>query len=187
MYSPPSGAWAPPVPNPGMPVFASFGRRFGALLIDGIGLGIVALVIAAAINLPGSTVTTTTASGQASSSVTITNSGWSSLLTAALSAAYAIGMWVSSGATVGQRLLGMRVYGAEGPRPLPIDRAAVRWFLLYGVSSLIGGIAVAAPGVTGPVGLVQLAWVVVLAVTTYQSPTKQGLHDKYAASFVVRA
>ena len=59
----------------------------------------------------------TTASGQASSSVTITNSGWSSLLRPRCRR-HAIGMRVSSGATVGQRLLGMRVYGAEGPRPL---------------------------------------------------------------------
>jgi uncharacterized RDD family membrane protein YckC len=185
MYNPPPGAWAPPVQTPGVPVFASFGRRFGALLIDGIGLGIVALVIAAAINLPGTAVQTTTASGQ-TSSVMVTNSGWSSVLMAVLSAAYAIGLWVSSGATLGQRALGLHVYGAEGPRPLTVDRAAIRWFLLFGVLYLVGAIVVAAPDAAGVVGLVQLVWVIVLAVTTYQSPTKQGLHDKYAGSLVVR-
>jgi uncharacterized RDD family membrane protein YckC len=184
-YPVPNGAWVPQMPPPPVPNLASFGRRFGGFLIDVIGVGIVGLIIAVALNLPGTTTTVDSANG-ASTSAVLANSGWSSLLIAGLSACYFIGMWISSGATIGQRMLGLHVYTATGPQNLPIDRAAIRWFLLYGVADLVGAISIVAPETTGLVGLVQLGWIIALAVTTYQSPTKQGVHDRYAGSVVVK-
>ena len=35
--------------------------------------------------------------------------------------------------------------------------------------------------------LVSLVWFIALVVTTAQSPTKQGLHDRYAHTMVVKA
>jgi uncharacterized RDD family membrane protein YckC len=35
--------------------------------------------------------------------------------------------------------------------------------------------------------LLSLVWAIVLLITTAQSPTKQGLHDRYAKSVVVKA
>ncbi|MEA2518238.1 MAG: hypothetical protein QOF49_318, partial [Chloroflexota bacterium] len=36
------------------------------------------------------------------------------------------------------------------------------------------------------IGLLSLVWVIALVVTTAQSPTKQGLHDQFAKSIVVK-
>jgi uncharacterized RDD family membrane protein YckC len=166
-------------------VIASFGRRFAAFLLDVVGIAIVAAIVVVVANVPG-TMTTTTTVGGTTNSVMITNSGWSAAIVAGISAAYFIICWVASGATFGQRLLGLHVFGAAGPKPLRLDSAVVRWFILLGVSSLMGALTVASADLTNVVGLVQLVWVIVLAVTTYQSPTKQGLHDRLAGSFVVR-
>ena len=65
-----------------------------------------------------------------------------------------------------------------GPYPL---RTAVRPRLrrrILGAFSL--GLGVIA-------SLVSLVWFIALLVTTAQSPTKQGLHDKYAHTMVVKA
>lgn len=83
-------------------------------------------------------------------------------------------------------MLGMHVYRASGPQALTADAAAIRWLLLFGISSGIGALAVMSTDLTGIVGLGQLAWVIVLIYTTYSSPTKQGIHDRYAGSLVVR-
>ena len=42
------------------------------------------------------------------------------------------------------------------------------------------------PSVASLANLVDFVWVIVLLVTTVQSPTKQGLHDRFANSAVVR-
>jgi uncharacterized RDD family membrane protein YckC len=172
----------PPQPPSG-PVYASFARRFGALILDGIAVAIVVAIIGLAAHLPGFEATSTS-SGSASASVT--NSGWSSLLALILTAIYFIGSWVYMAGSPAQRMLGVHVYKATGPQVLEMQAAVVRWAILFGVSTAIGAIAIAAPDAVGVVGLVQLAWLIVLAVTTYQSPTKQGLHDRYSGSVVVR-
>ena len=182
-YPVPGGPFQPVQPAY---VTASFGRRFGALLVDVIGIGIVGAIMAAVLNVPGVTTTTITANGGTETSSMLTNSGWGAVIVGLLSAIYFIGFWMTSGATLAQRLLGLHVFGATGPKPLPIEGAVVRWFVLFGVSSLIGAVAIAAPDTGGVVGFGQLAWVIVLAVTTYQSPTKQGWHDRLAGSYVVR-
>ena len=82
-------------------------------------------------------------------------------------------------------MLGLRVCRTSGPVALPIEAAAIRWVVLIGVSTAIGAVSVIAPDASGVVGLGQLAWLIILAVTTYQSPTHQGLHDQMAGSLVV--
>ena len=119
-------------------------------------------------------------------SASVTNSGWSSLLALIVTAIYFIGSWVTMAGSPAQRMLGVHVYKATGPQALEMQAAVVRWAILFGVSTAIGAIAIAAPDSVGVVGLVQLVWLIVLAVTTYQSPTRQGLHDRYSGSIVVR-
>ena len=61
-------------------------------------------------------------------------------------------------------------------------QAAKRW-LAYG--SFLG-IAAFAAALAPLVGIVQLVWTLALLATTVTSPTKQGLHDRFAGSAIVR-
>jgi hypothetical protein len=70
---------------------------------------------------------------------------------------------------------------ADGVK-LRADQAVKRW-LAYGTWLGVMGLI---PVVGGIVGLGQMAWTLVLLITTASSPTKQGLHDKFAGSAVVR-
>ena len=42
------------------------------------------------------------------------------------------------------------------------------------------------PGLGGLLGLVGVGWALALLVTTVTSPTKQGLHDRFAGSAIVQ-
>jgi hypothetical protein len=183
---PPAGAppqyYYPPTAFAG-PVYASFGRRFGALLIDLLVLGIVGLIIGLIAHLPGFEATS---SGNGTVMYSTTNSGWSSALYGLLSGIYFLGSWLSLGASPAQKMLGLRVCRSTGPIPLTPEAATIRWAILFGVTLVIGAVSVAAPGTAGVLGFVQLVWIIVLAVTTYQSPSRQGLHDQYSKSVVVR-
>ena len=63
-----------------------------------------------------------------------------------------------------------------------MGQAVVRWVAL---GSWIQVLALL-PGFGGLLGLVSLVWAVVLLVTTVSSPTKQGLHDRFAGSAIVQ-
>ena len=43
------------------------------------------------------------------------------------------------------------------------------------------------PGIGILIALASLIWTIALLVTTAQSPTKQGLHDQFAGTMVVKA
>jgi uncharacterized RDD family membrane protein YckC len=176
--APPPGYY-PPVPAG--PQIASFARRFGAFIVDALLIGIVVYVIAI---VTGQGIQQTTAA-DGTTTYTLTNTGWSQLFVGILSAIYCVFLWTTTLGTLGQRMLGLRVCRASGPQALPLEAAVIRWALLFGVSAVIGIAAIAAPSASGALSLVQLVWLIILAVTTYQSPMKQGIHDKYAGSVVV--
>jgi hypothetical protein len=62
------------------------------------------------------------------------------------------------------------------------SQAVRRWFA-YGVWLSSFGLVL---DVVAPVGLVGLVWWLVLLFTTASSPTKQGIHDRFANTAVVR-
>ena len=111
-------------------------------------------------------------------------SGIAALIGVAIEAAYFILLWMSSGrATLGMRLFGLQVGNARRrgeAATRPGGQALARLRLVA------RGRRRHRPWSGGIVGLVQLAWTLVLLVTTASSPTKQGLHDKFAGSAVVR-
>ena len=171
----PPVAWAavtPPPPveiAPGL-VFGSTGRRFVAYILDSIITAIVAWILFLAIDAILS-LDSATASGLLYG-VTF----------AAVTFAYFVLTWRSSArATPGMRFLKLQVGNAFDGRTLSNEQAVRRWvamgFPLYLLSSLgaIGAIA----------SLASLILVIVLLITTATSPTKQGLHDRFANSAVV--
>jgi uncharacterized RDD family membrane protein YckC len=110
--------------------------------------------------------------------------GWFSLLAVLASAPYCIGFWATIAATPGQLIMNVRVHRISDRQMLSVDRAAVRWFLLFGVFGLIGAVEVVARGTSGLLLLVQGLWAGFLFVSTLTNPARQGLHDLYAGSVV---
>ena len=104
------------------------------------------------------------------------------ILGIALDALYFIAFWTSDGrATLGMRLLKLQVGNAFDGRKLEPSQAARRWIALGSWLGAFGYTTVAA----GYAGTLLLIWSIVLLATTITSPTKQGLHDRFANSAVV--
>ena len=104
----------------------------------------------------------------------------------AISGAYFVWTWTSMRASPGQRVLGMQVGNAGDGATLTMNQAVIRWVLLgapFGIASALTGIG----GLGLIISLAALAWFIALLVTTAQSPTKQGLHDRYANTVVVKS
>ncbi len=110
----------------------------------------------------------------------------SAIVGAAISAAYFIYTWTSMRATVGMRLLGMQIGNAGDGKTLTMDQAVRRW-LAIALPSLLAQILFVIPLIGALLGLVAFGWLIYLIWTTAKSPTKQGFHDIYANSQVVKA
>lgn len=96
---------------------------------------------------------------------------------------YFVGLWTSGlQATLGMRLLKLRVLGAQTARTLSVNDAVLRWIALSGAV----GILTLVPGLGGYIGLVSLLWFLVLLVSAATNPLRQGLHDRWARSVVVQ-
>ena len=103
-----------------------------------------------------------------------------------ISAGYYIYMWTRKRGTIGQRALGMQVGNAADGATMTTEQAVRRWLALGGVFSLTQFLN-PVPGVGALLALLSVVWVIALLVTTAQSPTKQGLHDQFANTIVVKA
>ena len=96
---------------------------------------------------------------------------------------YFVGLWTSGlQATVGMRLLRLRVLDAGTAGTLPLNDALLRWIGLTGAIAVLGLV----PGIDAYVGLIGAAWIVILLITTGSDRLRQGLHDKWARSVVVQ-
>ena len=134
------------------PPYAGFWIRVLAFLIDGLAIGVIV------------------------SAVTIGQAGiviwdhwfqlvaWRNFIESLIGFAYFTLFWSAfgGGRTLGMRLLGLQVVGADG-RPIGYAAAVIRWI----------GIVISAAAV-----LIGLVWVAF-------DPRKQGWHDKIASTFVV--
>ncbi|HEV8697709.1 MAG TPA: RDD family protein [Candidatus Limnocylindrales bacterium] len=175
-----AAGWAQPAEDrrelaPGL-VFSGTAARFVAYTIDGI---LVALV--------GGVITSTIGSGAAfdprGGLIWTTGDFVASILTVAINGAYFIAFW-SGGrrATLGQMLIKIQVGNAFDGKSLTLEQAVRRWL---GLGQFLGVFAVSAAAV-GLIGLLSLVWTIVLFISTVSSPTKQGLHDRFANTAVVR-
>ncbi len=104
----------------------------------------------------------------------------------AISFAYFIYLWTSQRATVGMRVLSLQVGNESNGATLTMDQAIIRWAALFGPAALSQAFW-PAPLIGMLLGLAAFVWFCLLLYTTWASPTKQGLHDKYAHTMVVKA
>lgn len=85
-------------------------------------------------------------------------------------------------ATIGQRVFNIQVGNAFDGRALSPAQAIRRTLALGGWLNLIGIV----PGMFAIAAMVNLIWSLVLLITTAMSATKQGLHDRFANTALVR-
>jgi uncharacterized RDD family membrane protein YckC len=107
------------------------------------------------------------------------------VVNAIISAVYFVYTWTSMRGTLGMKALGMQVGSAATGATLTMNQALVRWALLFGPGAVAQAFGFSGIGLL--LNLAAFIWWIVLLVTTAQSPTKQGLHDRYAESVVVKA
>jgi uncharacterized RDD family membrane protein YckC len=187
-------SWAPPEAQPqGGLRFAEVGPRFVAWLVDVILLGFVTGIVTIplyAVVLGGFDWREFFRAAQLGERPDLMLDGRllavtfaASLVTAVLDAVYFVFLWSSGGrATLGMRLLKLQVGNAADGRTLGMPQAFRRWLAMGSWLGVLGVV----PVVGGFIGLAQLAWYVVLLVTTGSSPTRQGLHDRFAGTAIVQ-
>ena len=183
-----------PTPGPAGLFYADVPNRIIAYIIDAILVGIVGLILGAILFavLGPPTTSKIVANGSGLFGVSVeTSTNFVSLIAfailgLALSAGYFIYTWTAMRGTVGMKVLGMQVGNAADGATISMDQAIRRWLALGGIFSLAQTLN-QFPLLGILIGLGALIWTIALLVTTAQSPTKQGLHDQFAGTMVVKA
>lgn len=107
-------------------------------------------------------------------------------ISAAISAGYFIYMWTTMRGTVGMKVLNMQIGSEKDGSTLTMDQGIRRWLAFggwIGIAQALNPL----PLLGILIGLVAFGYVIYLLYTTAQSPTKQGFHDKFVGSMVVKA
>jgi uncharacterized RDD family membrane protein YckC len=178
----PTVAWNAPAPSPavGAPglTWSDTPSRFVAYVADGFLVALMAAIVASIVGVGIAGTRSDTAMFSQSNGVFYA-------VSALIGAAYYILSW-SGGrrGTPGQRMFNIQVGNAFDGRALTTTQAVKRW---VGLGGFFGFLAVVpSDTVLGAVYVLEFVWYVVLLITTVTSPTKQGLHDRFANSAVVR-
>jgi len=182
--TPSTSGWAAPPPprvqaGPEGFVYADVPNRAIAYIMDVIIIVIVDLIAYAILAGIGLTVL----SGQTTNYVAGIVLAVVSLI---VSGGYFIYTWTAMRGTVGMRVLGMQIGNANDGKTLTMDQAVRRWIALgapFGIAQAFNP----APGIGILIGLAAFGWFIYLLWTTYSSPTKQGFHDTFANTMVVKA
>ncbi len=181
--APAGGSWATPSqpvqPGPAGFVYADVPNRAIAYIIDAIILGIVSIVAFAILAGVGLNVLSGLEINYFASLIL-------AVVSLAISGAYFLYTWTAMRGTVGMKVLGMQVGNAGDGKTLTMDQAVRRWIALgapFGLAQALSPL----PAIGSLLGLAALGWFIYLLWTTYKSPTKQGFHDVFANTMVVKA
>jgi uncharacterized RDD family membrane protein YckC len=179
---PPTGWAAPPPPVQAGPagfVYADVPNRAIAYIIDVIILAIVNLIAFAVLSAVGLSIISGLEYNYFAGLIL-------ALVSLVVSGAYFIYTWTAMRGTVGMKALGMQIGNAGDGKTLTMEQAVRRWIALgapFGIAQALNPL----PGIGILLGLVAFGWFIYLLWTTYSSPTKQGFHDKFANTMVVKA
>jgi uncharacterized RDD family membrane protein YckC len=138
---------------------AGLGVRIGARIVDFVLVGIPALILLGLLGLGGMGFGTDSWLGSAILSV--------------LWFGYFVWFESNNGATVGKKLLNLRVVVADGSHPSLEVAAKRNVWMLFGLIPWIGG-------------LISFIAVIVIIVTISSSPESRGKHDEFAGTAVMR-
>jgi len=184
----PTTQWAPPPPpvqaGPAGFVYADVPNRAIAYILDAILIGIVniiAFAILAGVGL--SIVSGDIATGFEYNYVASLILGLVGLL---ISAAYFVYTWTAMRGTLGMKVLGMQIGNAGDGKTLTTNQGIRRWGIMVAPSVLAQAFQ-PLPAIGLLLSLAAFAWFIFLLYTTWKSPTKQGFHDVFANTMVVKA
>jgi uncharacterized RDD family membrane protein YckC len=177
-----------PVAGPAGYYYADVPNRAIAYIIDAVIIGIVGFIIGAILyGILGPATTVTLGNGfNISQGVNLGPLLIVTLVGLAINAGYFIYTWVYMRGTIGMRALSMQVGNETDGATLTMNQAVYRWILL-GAPFTLAQLLNPWPGLGLLISLLGFIWFIALLVTTAQSPTKQGLHDRYAHTMVVKA
>jgi uncharacterized RDD family membrane protein YckC len=171
-----------PVAGPAGLFYADLPNRIIAYVIDMILIGIVGIVIGAI-----------TGSFMPVVSIDLTGIHYNyiaaiinAIIGAAISAGYFVYMWTTMRGTLGMKVLNMQIGSEKDGATLSMDQAIRRWLAFGGWISIASALN-PLPLLGILIGLVAFGYVIYLLYTTALSPTKQGFHDKFVGSMVVKA
>ena len=175
-----------PVAGPAGFFYADIPNRAIAYIIDAIILFVGFLIVSAvgtSVGLRTVTVDFTSASLISYNPIAGLIYG---VINLALSVAYFVYTWTAMRGTVGMKALGMQIGNAQDGATISMDQALRRALILFGpgaIAQALGGW----PGLGILFSIASFAWFIYLLYTTAVSPTKQGFHDKFANTMVVKA
>jgi uncharacterized RDD family membrane protein YckC len=189
---PPGGNWSPSPAaqvGPAGLVYADVPNRVMAFIIDAIILFVINFIVFAILGAIGLNPWTPNPNATGLGDLLSYNPVVGliqALVGLAVSAGYFIYTWTSMRGTPGQKMLGMQVGNAADGATLTMEQGLRRWIALF-APSVIAQALFPWPLLGTIIGLAAFIWVIALIVTTAQSPTKQGLHDTFAKTIVVKA
>jgi uncharacterized RDD family membrane protein YckC len=185
--APAAVAWdrpaAPSVPGAAGFVYGDLPNRIIALIIDAIVLVVLLVVVGIVLGVVGLSAGFNVPTGTETSFVaTLVYS----LVGLAVSAVYFIGSWTRSRSTIGMRVLGMQVGNAFDGKTITMEQGVRRWLALWGPGTL-ASVVTGAGAIATLVSLASFIYSLYLLYSTSKSPTKQGFHDKFANTVVVKS
>lgn len=170
-------------PLPSGLVYGDVPNRIIAYIIDAFVIVLINIVVGMVLGIVGLSVVTV-------SGLDVSYNYVASLILAlvglAISGAYFVYSWTSQRATLGMKVLNLQIGTAPGGTTITTDQAIRRWLALGAVFS-IAQVLNPLPFIGLLIGIAALAWVIFLLYTTANSPTKQGWHDVFANTMVVKA
>jgi uncharacterized RDD family membrane protein YckC len=194
----PGMTWAPPPDTASYAVAGAAGLRFAdvfarlvAWVIDIIVLALIGLLVSTVMGATfGASVDWTSyllspgaaVSGELQSRILVV-SFVGAVIATGIDLAYFVLSWSSAGrATPGMRLLRLQIGDAADGRTLTRNQAFRRWLAMGTWLDVLAAL----PVIGSLVALPQFLWYIVLLVTTGSSPTRQGMHDRFAGTAVVQ-
>ena len=187
--TPAGGSWATPSQpvqaGPAGFVYADVPNRAIAYIIDAIIVGVVVVIIGGILGGVG-LATGSFAPGTLDFQINYVGLIISAAVGAAISAGYFIYTWTSMRGTLGMKVLGMQIGNAGDGKTLTMDQAVRRW-LVMAAPGILAQVFFILPAIGSLLGLAAFGWFIYLLWTTYKSPTKQGFHDTFANTMVVKA
>lgn len=186
----PSTGWAAPPPpvsaGPAGFVYADVPNRAIAYIIDAILLAIVNVIVFAILAGIGLNIVTFNVNNPALVEYNFVASLILAVASLVISGAYFLYTWTAMRGTVGMKVLGMQIGNSGDGKTLTMEQALRRWIALGAPFGLVQAFN-PLPGIGVLLGLAAFVYFIFLLWTTYSSPTKQGFHDKFANTMVVKA
>jgi uncharacterized RDD family membrane protein YckC len=179
----PTAPQAPAASGSGL-VYADVPNRVIAIIIDYIIIGVLGMIAGAVLGAIG--LTAVTINDDLSFTYDYLASIIYAIVNFVIGAAYFIYTWTAMRGTVGMKALGMQIGDAATGASLTMDQA-IRRYLALGAVFTIAQALNPLPLLGILIAIASLAWVIFLLYTTANSPTKQGWHDVFANTMVVKA